>query len=431
MEKRTSEILDLTEKYTEDTSIKSKEAFPFLPITGTQYNTPSLIRIDIENQDEFFQPHKSWLQIDGKIVKQNGNRYAVGNDITLTNNGIMHCFQNIKYILGGNEIESLSECGQATTMLGMARYSSAFHEGIGLAQGWDPDTKTTVANNTGFTKRQKYFVATPDPTGEFSIPIYLDHISGFAEDYDKVIYGMKQTLQLTRKANDNDALFRVAGVDDGKIEISKITWWMPRVTPNETVTYDLYKQIENKDLVECAFRMRQCASIAIPVGLSDYVWNLGVRTAPEKPRYIIIGLQTDKSGDQKNNAALFDHCSVTNMKVRLNSTEYPGCDVNANFKINSFAGFYQNMINFTNEYYGVDRMVASSSVDAQDYKDLFPLFFFDVTRQSERLNQGVVDIAVKMTFSAGVIAQTKAYALIISDRNIKFQSDGRKMSVIF
>ena len=75
-----------------------------------------------------------------------------------------------------------------------------------------------------------------------------------------------------------------------------------------------------------------------------------------------------------------------------------------------------NMIHFVKQYYGVDRMVSSTSVDALDYKNLFPLFYFDVTRQSERLNQSIVDISVQMNFSANIPNATKAYALIISDR---------------
>ena len=59
-----SSILEIGQNYAEDTRIKSYEYFPYLPITGTQYNTPSIIRIDIENQDEYIHPHKSWLQFD-------------------------------------------------------------------------------------------------------------------------------------------------------------------------------------------------------------------------------------------------------------------------------------------------------------------------------------------------------------------------------
>ena len=176
--------------------------------------------------------------------------------------------------------------------------------------------------------------------------------------------------------------------------------------------------------------MRQCASINIS-NISNYTWNLGVRTSPEKPRYIIVGLQSGKENVQTENAALFNHCQVENMKVRLNSTEYPSTDINANFERNNYAGFYVNMLNFIKRYNGVEQIVSSTSVDAKEFKDLFPLFFFDVSKQSERLNQGVVDVSVLMNFAANTPQNTYAYALVISDRYIKFQSDGRKMKVIF
>ena len=427
-------IFDLTQKVEEDTKIKSLEAFPFLPITGTQYNTPSIIRIDIENQDEFFYPHDSWLQVEGQLLQANDQPY-VAQDVAITNNGLMYLFSNIKYLLAGNEIESLNHCGQATTMLGMGKYSRNFALGPGLAQGWMPDTTTTAdpANNYGFAKR-KEFVLSSDPTGHFSIPIFLAHFNGFAEDFDKIVYGMRHSLQLTRKATDADAIFRNNGgghaAPAGKIMLSKITWMMPRVLPSDVENYKLYKQIENKIEIPCAFRMRQCASINIS-NMSTYTWNLGVRTSPEKPRYIIVGLQTGKENVQTENAALFNHCDVENMKVRLNSTEYPSTNMNANFARNNYAGFYVNMLNFIKRYIGVEQIVSSTSVDAKEFKDLFPLFFFDVSKQSERLNQGVVDVSVLMNFAANTPQNTYAYALVISDRYIKFQSDGRKMKVIF
>ena len=426
-----SSMFDLNQKVDEDTRIKSNEAFPFLPITGTQYNTPSIIRIDIENQDEFFYPHMSWLQIEGQLVRDNDAVY-VDQDVTITNNGLMYLFSNIKYLLSGNEIESINHPGQATTMLGMAKYSKNFSHGPGLAQGWYPDTTINADHdhNEGFAKRRKYFVTSPNPRGHFSIPIYLEHLSGFIEDFDKIVYGMRHSLQLTRKATDADAIFRAGGVPAGKIVLSKITWWMPRILPSDSETYSLYKQIENKIEIPCAFRMRQCASIDISL-MTNYTWNLGVRTASEKPRYIIVGFQTGKANDQAQNAALFDHCQTVNMKIRLNSTEYPSTDFNANFLRNDYAGIYMNMLNFIRQYNGMERLVSSTSVDAQDFKDLFPLFFFDVSKQSERLNQGVVDVSVLMKFAANTAANTYAYALVISDRYLKFQSDGRKMSVIF
>ena len=65
----------------------------------------------------------------------------------------------------------------------------------------------------------------------------MKHIFGFCEDCDKVVYGLKHNLTLTRN-DDNDAIFRYGGdahgagaVDVGKIMLSKISWFMPHVEP--------------------------------------------------------------------------------------------------------------------------------------------------------------------------------------------------------
>ena len=57
------------------------------------------------------------------------------------------------------------------------------------------------------------------------------------------------------------------------------------------------------------------------------------------------------------------------------------------------------------------------------YNALYPIHVFDVSKQSERLAEGVVDFTVKMEFSKNV-------PLVISDRMLKFKSDGSKMSVL-
>ena len=135
------DILKVQEKPVDDYSIYALDYFPFLPITGTQYNNPGVIQINIENQDEYFLPHKSWIQIDADVIGQNNARYNVNDDITLANNGILNCFSNIKYHLGGNEIESLNHPGHASLMLGLLKYDKAFS---GLSQCWTLENMKTL-----------------------------------------------------------------------------------------------------------------------------------------------------------------------------------------------------------------------------------------------------------------------------------------------
>ena len=76
---------------------------------------------------------------------------------------------------------------------------------------------------------------------------------------------------------------------------------------------------------------------------------------------------------------------------------------------------------------GIDNLLAGSAVGPLAFKSLYPIHAFDVSKQSEQLT----DLTVMMEFSANVHADTQAYALVISDRILKFKSDGSKMSVLF
>ena len=160
-------------------------------------------------------------------------------------------------------------------------------------------------------------------------------------------------------------------------------------------------------------------------------WRLGVRTAPKEPRYVLVGIQTDKSGNQDHNASLFDHSYVVNMIVVLNNIKHPAIDSNANFTMYQFTQFYKYLTEVTRDYYGMDPLVSGSAIHPLAYQLFTPLFVFNVSKQSERLNHGVVDITVEMQFSENVAANTKAYALVISDRRLRLQSDGKKMNVLY
>ena len=119
------------------------------------------------------------------------------------------------------------------------------------------------------------------------------------------------------------------------------------------------------------------------------------------------------------------------MQVCLNHSIYPSADTATDFVKEHYVGVYKSFYDYASRYYGIDSMLASSQVNPAAYKALYPIHVFDVSKQSGRLTEGVVDLTVKMEFSENVPANTQAYALVISDRMLKFKSDGSKMSVLF
>ena len=164
-------ILQIKDNYREDDSIKSLETYAYQPISGTQLNGAGQITIRIENQDAFFYPRRSWLQIEGKLVQDAaGALYKDADLVSIVNNGLMYLFDNIKYELSGQEIESLYHPGQATTILGLSKYSTCFNTGAGLNQCWKLDTLkgTAAAANLGFKRRHDYLIVNSTPKGIWS-----------------------------------------------------------------------------------------------------------------------------------------------------------------------------------------------------------------------------------------------------------------------
>ena len=90
---------------------------------------------------------------------------------------------------------------------------------------------------------------------------------------------------------------------------------------------------------------------------------------------------------------------------------------------------YKSHLNdFASRYYGIDNLLAGSVVNPATFKSSYPIQLFGESKQNERFT-GVVDFTVRLEFSANVPANAQAYALVISDRMLKFKSDESKMSV--
>ena len=79
----------------------------------------------------------------------------------------------------------------------------------------------------------------------------------------------------------------------------------------------------------------------------------------------------------------------------------------------------------------MNELISNPNFTPAEYKTLYPLFLFDVSKQSEKLKYSTTDIQIKADFNENVDAGTQVFAATISDRLIKFQSDGNKMSVVY
>ena len=435
-----ADILQITEDIPVDDSIYEYEYKEYNPIVGTDLNRGSIV-LTIESQDIYTHPAESFLVIEGELRRRaravDGTVQYYANDavVTLINNAMMYLFSDVRFHLASHEIEVLQNPGHATTILGLLKYPDDF-KSFGMNQLWVKDENTGAAEirpaqdafNNGFKIRRDYIITSPNTNGKFSFKIPLKHFLGFCEDYKKILYGMQQKLTLTR-TNDNNAIFRT-GADEGEVYLERIRWFMPHVIPSDAYRLQLDKIIEKKEKIPVGYRMLQCDSSQVPATSTNFTWRLGVKSSPDIPRFIIVGFQTDKNNSQAFNPAIFDNLNVRNIYVTLNAKRYPDTDYDNDFTENHFSRLYGDAALFRKKFYNMDELVSNCGINPQEYKTIYPLFVFDVTKQSEKLKTSVSDIHIKASFANNPGNNTMAYAVIISDRLFHFVSDGSKITNI-
>ena len=448
-------ILDILDQVVVDNSIESFQYYNYTP--QSQHNLDGSgkdIAMDINANDAYTVPSRSYLIIKGQLLRvDNNNPYDANEQITLINNAMMYLFSEIRYSIAMTDIERISSPGQTSSMLGYLSLPDDYSTSAGLKSCWFKDTTihadsnkynrspavaagavinaramTATENdnyNQGFAARRA-FLFSSDPRGSFSFIIPFSHMFGFAE-YDRVIYGVKHTLTLIRESSDNMAIYHADQIPDGKINLKNITWKVPHVKLETVNLMKMRSIISSKQSIPVGFRARNSESFPVGENLTEFSWRLSRSGGVEKPRWIIVGFQTNKHTTQTQNPAIFDHINLANAYVILNGERYPQSDITTNFAANDYAELYERFDDFKKEYYGFNALVGGTQVNFPAFKSLFPIIVLDVRRQNERLKSGVIDMDIHFKCRTGVPANTRGYAVVISERIYKFRSDGEKI----
>ena len=173
--------------------------------------------------------------------------------------------------------------------------------------------------------------------------------------------------------------------------------------------------------------MIQCA-IANLTETTFFQWRLSAKSAPEVPRFIVIGFQTAKINNQEQNPAIFDYINVSKISVSLNSIKYPKTYYRISFDKYQFSRIYGDAAIFRSKFYNIPPSVSNPNIFSGEYKDLYPLFFIDVSKQTDSLQYSTTDIQIEVETTVNIPAETIGYAVLLSDRLAHFQSDGSKFS---
>ncbi|CAH1099546.1 unnamed protein product [Psylliodes chrysocephalus] len=408
------DILNVTTHPFNDTSIEECQFHNYQPFIPGKLNYNDEIRIPIQELDSYTLPSQSFLYIEGKLLTDSGN---VPTKLKFINNAIAFLFRELRYELNGVVIDSVRDLGLTSTI---KNYLSLNENESVLMQnaGWYPkEIKKIVTDSKGVTtvEIEKILV---DKDGNFNVCIPLKMLSGFFEDYKKIIMNMKQELVLIRSSDDIDSVISSDQTEKPMIELNRLYWSIPHIKPS--LSQQLRLTNISKSNKELPIKFRSWQMIQYPSLSSSKIntWVVKTSSKIETPRHVIIAFQKSRKGNLTKDFSKFDHCKLNNIRIFLNSERYPYNDLNLDFDNNKFATLYEMFANFQESYY--DLHMNQPIYNPIEFKNNAPLVHIDCSRQKEVLQSGSIVLRIEFETDEPTTSETSAFCLILHEKEFTY-----------
>ncbi|XP_073980220.1 uncharacterized protein [Rhodnius prolixus] len=396
------EILDVNKKVNFEERITDFEFHSHQPFNQSFENSDEII-IAVQHQDIYTVPAKSFLYIQGQLIKE-GSKTIDPSELRIVRNGFLFLFDEIKYQLNGVLVDHVRNPGITSTLKNYASLSPDKASGMEMS-GWMMPTE---------------YVKLADENGNFDACIPLDIVMGFFEDYNQIILNGKHELILHRSRTDNDSIQVLKDHPNVKasIKLKSVQWKMPYVKVSDEQRLKFLSLVNKGKTVHMAFRSWDLVeNPSLPTNTNKQTWSVKTSTNLEKPRYIIIAFQTNKKNNAESDMSQFNHCSISNVKLHLNSEVYPYDDLNIDFSKNHFTVLYYMYRNFQHSYYAKENQPLLSR---EEFRDEGPIIVIDCSRQSEAIRSSSVDIRIDLETTENFKANTTVYALILHDALVQY-----------
>lgn len=386
------DILEVNEDVDFNNNIIEYEYFNFHPTNITALNENDEVRIPVHTQDCYVLPCKSYILITGQILTTTNANY----EGKIAINGFVHLFEDIRFLINGEIIDRTRNPGIATLMKAICCYNDAQSKNLQNA-GWNH-----LAEDVKMLK-----------DGKFNASIPLNHLLGFAEDFEKILINARMELVLLRSKDTTNVTIG----DQSVIKLSSIQWSVPIIKVSDQVRLSLIKTLEVDKPLPVAFRSWQLHEYPNVPQASEFTWNVTTVPQLQKARFVIIGLQTNRETTAAN-PSQFDLCAITDVKLFLQDKKYPYNSFNVNAANNIYATLYDRYSSFQWSYYGRE---SHPMLSRSQFIEKAPVFVIDCSKQNDDIKVGSLNIRLEFVASANIPANTKAFCLIIHDKKITYK----------
>ena len=412
-------MFKLSEKYEINRDILKCDYIRYSPSEINTINTAnSQVYINIPREDSVISLLNSYLELNFDVLHAaTNNRYADGNDISLVNLGPIGLFSNYKLTTSsGKHLENIDHAHIVSLMYKLITSSKGSDD---LSIGFDRDR----------TRRRNELTNNKNIKGKYHVRIFLKDIFGYAEYQEKATYGLGYKLTLTRNT-DNAVLNKANAINNGKIRINAIEWYVPHYTPSIQQQSILSKQILNKTPTQIQYPERSVSMKEVNTQ-NFWTFELGTQEGINIPTWIFVAFQqNDRQHDQNLNNDPFVRLPVVSAQVVIGTEKYPDSAILLNYDDDNYSQGYGQIKeafkaltkdNILQPY--ISDHDFKSSNDGNDIG--YNIYAFD--KRYQKKFEDAQPVKVEFKFSENIAAGIYGHALVLTNRLVSISSDGQRM----
>ena len=440
------------ERY-EDVVFDLEQPLKINPDDG-QYQKKEGMKIVADNTGETtpFDWYNARLSVDFKVDK-----LADHANLTLTDqngmvNGSNTLIKKLSVVANGRQVYDCDYANHCVNIKNLLEYNPSYAKSVGTNEFYFPDTSihadeekyqkvsvTLAAGgngdmvkgdkptyNKGFAAR-KVLLGT---SAEVNCEIPLNRYSFFEELQDKLLPNMKIDLNIEFD-DDKNLIWRQGAADAAgtsyRLIIRRLQLFVPRLVFNsegqKLYMENYLKPYKWTYLKETVFTSNLSTQNSGHFRITKF-------NVISKPRHVFVFFINNANiNDQRYNPFLYNTFSVSTDPRTLtrcylevgNGNEYPRIHYKPTEDPSRVFRDVMKYVNANNDLQG------GTLLNISNFKDLYPLIYFDLTKQKMDIKDGVTKLSFHYELSGATATDYIIYGLVLSEQEAEIEKEGGKL----
>ena len=396
-----------------------------IPANG-QHQQKTGYKFTINDRSSYYDWYNAYFEVQFQLQKlADGARYVVADRVAVIN-GAHSLISHIMIKSAGKIVYDTNNLHKVTFVKNLLEYRDQFGRSVAKNSLWYLDTDgTSAATNTGFQTR-KLLMTDADVMKDVNVIIPLNRYSFFEELENKMLVPMQIQFNIELQ-NDDELIFKAAGADDGRVVLNRFLLWVPRLIPKDSL---FMKFVEDFEKPSTWKYNREMYEVSAPTRSSGF---FQISSSIDNVQHIFIYLQRAKTYNAGQNPYLFDtfklnaadnNSHLTTCRLEYgNGIFYPETEYDSESKVRIFNdlmsyGFKRNNYN------------SGTQLNLVNYNSLYPLIYFDLTYQTEKVTRDPKQLIFRYKLSANSTADFNVHAIVLYEETIVINKIGKELVIV-